>query len=85
VAEDNPANQLLMRLLLEKMGLAFDLVGDGEAVLEKLAGGDYAAVIMDCQMPRLDGYDATRRIRAGTAGCASRASPSLRSRPRHGQ
>ena len=68
VAEDNAANQLLMRLMLEKMGLAFDLVGDGEAVLEKLAGGDYAAVIMDCQMPRLDGYETTRRIRAGAGG-----------------
>ena len=68
VAEDNPANQLLMRMMLEKMGLAFDLVGDGEAVLEKLAGGDYGAVIMDCQLPRLDGYETTRRIRSGSAG-----------------
>jgi len=68
VAEDNPANQLVIRLLLQKLGVGFDLVGDGFAVLERLAARDYAAVLMDCQMPQLDGYETTRRIRAQAGG-----------------
>ena len=68
VAEDNAANQLVIRLLLEKLGIAFDLVSDGIAVLERLAARDYAAVLMDCQMPRLDGYETTRRIRTQAGG-----------------
>jgi CheY-like chemotaxis protein len=68
VAEDNPANQLVIRLLLQKVCVAIDNVPDGHAVLERLAAQDYAAVLMDCQMPRLDGYETTRRIRAQADG-----------------
>jgi len=75
VAEDNAANQLVIRLLLDKLGLGCDIVGDGQAVIERLAAGDYAAVLMDCQMPELDGYEATRMIRAGAAGEGRRRIP----------
>ncbi len=68
VAEDNEANQLVMKLLLGKIGVAFKIVGDGQAVISELSREDYALVLMDCQMPRLDGYEATRLIRAGAAG-----------------
>ncbi|MDQ5979424.1 MAG: hypothetical protein QG602_2398 [Verrucomicrobiota bacterium] len=75
VAEDQQANQLVMRLLLTKMGVDFTLVGDGMAVIEKLSRENYSLVLMDCQMPRMDGYEATRLIRAGAAGPESAAIP----------
>jgi PAS domain S-box-containing protein len=75
VAEDNAANQLVIRLTLEKLGVSHDLVADGQAVIERLAAAPYAAVLMDCQMPELDGYETTRRIRAGAAGEDRRQTP----------
>jgi len=70
VAEDNEANQLVIRLMLDKLGLDHDIVGDGPSALRQLEQGGYAAVLMDCQMPGLDGYEATQRIRDGAAGAA---------------
>jgi len=65
VAEDNPTNQLVVRRFLERMGLLADFAGDGAEALRLLAGKNYDAVLMDCQMPGVDGYTASRRIRAG--------------------
>jgi PAS domain S-box-containing protein len=65
IAEDNPVNQVVARRLLEKMGHSVDIAPDGLAALRQLAQGSYDAVLMDCQMPELDGYATTRRIRAG--------------------
>ncbi len=65
VVEDNPANQMVARLLLCKMGHAVEIVGNGQEALERLDRENFDAVIMDCQMPVLDGYEATRRLRAG--------------------
>ncbi len=64
VAEDNEVNQLVIETMLAKRGFAVDLAGDGAEALAMLAHGDYSAVFMDCQMPNLDGYAATGRIRA---------------------
>ena len=64
VVEDNPVNQLVAVGLLESMGYDADTADDGVLALEALAAADYDLVLMDVQMPRLDGYATTREIRA---------------------
>lgn len=63
VAEDNPVNQTLICALLKRLGITPDLVEDGEAALVLLASRPYDLVLMDVQMPRLDGISATRELR----------------------
>ncbi len=63
VAEDNAVNQRLAQRMLEKLGLVVDLAADGKQALEKACQGDYRLVFMDCQMPVMDGYEATLKIR----------------------
>ncbi|MCK0506627.1 hybrid sensor histidine kinase/response regulator [Aromatoleum anaerobium] len=64
VVEDNPLNQRIMRELLESMGLAVALAGDGREAVAAVAAGPFDLVLMDLQMPQVDGYQATARIRA---------------------
>ncbi|NOS82024.1 MAG: response regulator, partial [Nitrospira sp.] len=63
VAEDNLINQKLSVRMLEKLGYQSDVVGNGQEALAALARVPYALILMDCQMPLLDGLDATRLIR----------------------
>jgi len=68
VVEDNVVNQLVAAGLLEALGYGTRIVDDGAAALTALAEEHFDAVLMDVQMPRMDGYAATRAIRAGEAG-----------------
>jgi PAS domain S-box-containing protein len=68
VADDNPANQKVIQRLLEKLGYAPEVVANGREALAAVRERRYDAVLMDCQMPEMDGYEATRLLRASENG-----------------
>ena len=63
LVEDNEVNQLLAIRMLEKRGICPVLATNGREALEALAKQDFSAILMDCQMPEMDGYEATSEIR----------------------
>jgi len=75
LVEDNPVNQRIGVKFLEKLGCAPHMVADGAEALTALERGAFDVVLMDCQMPVLDGYASTREIRAREAASGGRHIP----------
>ena len=63
VVEDIPLNQLLMRTILDDFGFGCDIAGNGKIAIEKLCNNSYDIIIMDLQMPEMNGFEATEYIR----------------------
>jgi signal transduction histidine kinase len=72
LVEDNPINQSLARAMLNRLGVRATLAADGREAVEQVAGAHFDLVLMDCQMPVMDGFAATAEIRAREAGAPTR-------------
>jgi two-component system, sensor histidine kinase and response regulator len=75
VAEDNNINQMLVRHILQKLNCRFTMVDNGELALKEALSAEYDLVLMDCQMPVMDGYEATKAIRSANVMAGPRRIP----------
>ncbi len=75
VAEDNRINQIVVQQMLQKLGCRVDVAADGVEALESVSRQRYDLIFMDCHMPNVDGYEATRRIRAREASARAARTP----------
>ena len=71
LVEDHPLNQKLVSAMLERLGYPHTIADDGLAAIRALKSTAFDLVLMDCQMPVMDGYEAVSRIRAQEAGAAA--------------
>jgi CheY-like chemotaxis protein len=67
LVEDNEVNQIVAEHILKEVGYAVDIAGDGQQGVAAVFRCEYDLILMDCQMPVLDGYQATRQIREAEA------------------
>jgi len=72
LAEDDLVNQMVLEEMLKKLGCVVDVVGDGDSASSVAARTRYDLIFMDCHMPRMDGYEATRRIREAEEAAGTR-------------
>ncbi len=63
LVEDNPVNRTVVKAMLRSLGLAVEVAVDGAEAVDKARAGHHALILMDCRLPVMDGYEATRRIR----------------------
>lgn len=75
LAEDNAVNQKIISKLLERAGCKPIVVGNGADAVRAAALGEWDLILMDCDMPVMDGFEATRRLRRGEAGAAAARIP----------
>lgn len=64
LVEDDTVNSQLFQMMLERLGYQVDLAGNGQEALDKLGDKTYHLILMDCQMPILDGYATTQALRS---------------------
>jgi len=72
LVEDNEVNQMIARAMLESLGCTVESAGNGREAIERMAADRYDLVLMDCQMPEMDGFDATRAWRKRETGSPER-------------
>ena len=75
VAEDNPVNQAIVAAMLQQLQHRVVMATNGHEALTALANDDYDLVLMDCNMPQMDGFEATRRLRAGADAARNARGP----------
>ncbi|MBF0424637.1 MAG: DUF3365 domain-containing protein [Magnetococcales bacterium] len=75
LVEDDPLNRRMLEALLQGMAMRPDVVRNGQEALDRLAAGDYDLVLMDCQMPVMDGFTASRELRRREAASGRRRTP----------
>ncbi len=75
VAEDNPVNQEVIKAMLDTLGCVVRLAGNGSEALHALADAEFDMVLMDCQMPEVDGFEAVARFRGGSHDGAAFSNP----------